>query len=68
MHLNLWTSDNPDATCPCLTINMTDNDTSYFYYWMRKTNYVKNTEYTIGILYFPRKHHFPHRNGISSGY
>ncbi|MDR0700408.1 MAG: SusC/RagA family TonB-linked outer membrane protein [Tannerella sp.] len=48
MHLNSWTADNPDASYPRITTNMTGNDTSYSSYWMRKANYLKIQNLQIG--------------------
>jgi TonB-linked SusC/RagA family outer membrane protein len=53
MHKDSWTVDNPDATYPRLTTNMTGNDTNYSSYWMRKANYLKIQNVQIGYTLPP---------------
>jgi TonB-linked SusC/RagA family outer membrane protein len=48
MHKDSWTPDNPDATYPRITTNMTGNDTNYSSYWMRKANYLKIQNIQLG--------------------
>jgi TonB-linked SusC/RagA family outer membrane protein len=48
MHKDSWTPDNPGASYPRLTTNMTGNDTSYSSYWMRKANYLKIQNVQLG--------------------
>ncbi|MDR2121321.1 MAG: TonB-dependent receptor [Tannerella sp.] len=48
MHKDSWTPDNPDATYPRITTNMTGNDTNYSSYWMRKANYLKIQNVQLG--------------------
>jgi TonB-linked SusC/RagA family outer membrane protein len=48
MHKDSWTPDNPDATYPRLTTNMTGNDSSYSSYWLRKCNYLKIQSLQLG--------------------
>jgi TonB-linked SusC/RagA family outer membrane protein len=48
MHKDSWTPDNPGASYPRLTTNMTGNDTSYSSYWLRKANYLKIQNVQLG--------------------
>jgi TonB-linked SusC/RagA family outer membrane protein len=48
MHLDSWTPDNPGATYPRITTNMTGNDTNYSSYWLRKANYLKIQNLQLG--------------------
>ncbi|MDR0843806.1 MAG: SusC/RagA family TonB-linked outer membrane protein, partial [Tannerella sp.] len=48
MHKDSWTPDNPDATYPRITTNMTGNDTNYSSFWLRKANYLKIQSLQLG--------------------
>ena len=48
MHLDGWTPDNLDASYPRLTVNPGGNDTAYSDYWLRKADYLKLQNITLG--------------------
>jgi hypothetical protein len=48
MHMDTWTPENPNASYPRVTTNMTGNDTYYSSYWLRKANYLKIQSMQLG--------------------
>ncbi len=48
IHLDSWTPENPNASYPRITTNMTGNDTNYSSYWLRKANYLKLQTLQVG--------------------
>lgn len=54
MHLDNWSSENPNATYPRLSLQNTSNDTQYSDYWLRKANYFKIQNVQVGYT-FPQE-------------
>lgn len=48
MHLDNWTTENPNASYPRLSLQYTSNDTQYSDFWLRSANYLKIQNVQIG--------------------
>ncbi len=48
MAKNSWTTDNPNATYPRLSIQYTSNDTKYSSFWLQKFSYLKLQNIQVG--------------------